>query len=434
MEDQILIQTDNLELSQLDFLIRMLVAGGIGFVIGLEREHSALSETHRPFAGVRTFMFIVLLGFFSAFCSFLISPWVFLVTFGGLILLLTASYWLKAQRGDFGGTSEMATLIAFLLGGSTLMGYINISLALMVVVVLSLSLKVKLHAFIGRLSQEEVMAFIRFVVLALLILPFLPNKYYGPYNALNPYEIGVVIVLTSGIGFAGYMLMKFLGSNRGILLTGIVGGFVSSTVVTWVFSKKSKETPALSANCAVAILAAASIMVIRVFVWLYIFNRSLIGGLLLPLLLLLGVGILVAWRWYRRQGTDQPLESDLPLGNPLNLRDAIFFGLLYAGILLLVNFANATLGAGGIYLSSGIAALTDIDAITISMAKLGGDSIPALVAQNAILIACLANTIIKIGIALWFGSSKLRRYIILGYGLMFGAGVVGFLLLNLGNN
>ncbi len=426
-----LIQTDSLELSQLDFLIRMLVAGGIGFVIGLEREHAAQTEEHRPFAGVRTFMFVVLLGFFSAFTGFLFSPWLFLIAFAGLALLVTVSYGLKAMKGDFGGTSEVATLIAYLLGGSTLMGYIDISLALMVVVVTTLALKVGLHSFIGKLSQEEVVAFIRFVALALLILPFLPNQDYGPYHALNPYEIGWVIVLTSGIGFAGYMLMKFLGPNRGILVTGIVGGFVSSTVVTWVFSKKSKANTALSASCAVAILAAASIMVIRIFVWLYIFNRTLISQLLIPLIILFASGILVAYRLYRRQAQSQKLDTDLKLGNPLNLREAFVFGLLYAGILLLVNFANANLGTSGIYLSSGIAALTDVDAITISMAKLGGDSIDRLVAQNAILIAFLANTVIKLGIALWFGSKALRRHLLAGYGIILLAALIGFLVLNL---
>ncbi len=425
-----LIQTEAFQLTQMDFFIRMLVATGIGFVIGLEREYSSLSKKREIFAGVRTFVLVVLFGFMSTFLSFFFSQWIVIGALVVTAIIVAASYWISANKGEMGGTTEFTTMVAFLLGCTTLLGYLDASLAVMVVIVVLLSLKVRLHNLIGRITPEEMVAFIKFVVLALLILPFLPDQTFGPMSVFNPKELGWVIVLTSGIGFVGYLLMKFLGSDRGILLTGIVGGLVSSTVVTWVFSKKSREVPELSANCAVAILAASTIMVIRVFVWIILFNVSLLPSLILPMLLVFLAGLGAALFFYNRQQAPSAVKAEVPLGEPLNLREAIFFGLLYTAILFLVSYANLQFGTSGIMISSAIAGLTDIDAITISVSKLAGNSIALLTAQNAILLATLCNTIVKIGISLWAGSHEMRRYILIGYGLIFLAGLVGFVILN----
>lgn len=431
MEEQILIKTAGFEITQLDFLIRMLVATGIGLSIGLEREHSSLMDERKSFAGIRTFTIVVLTGFVAAFLNATFFPWIFIGGLAALTVLNGLAYWMTAKEGNLGGTTEITSILAYLLGGMVLYGFIEVSLALTVIALVLLSSKVRFKAIIGRITQAEIYAFVTFVVVALLIFPFLPDANYGPYNVFNPRELGWVIVLTSGVGFVGYLLMKFLGTDRGILLTGIVGGLVSSTVVTWIFSKKSKEVPALSEKCAVAILAASTIMIIRVFVWVSLFNRTLLDGLKLPIAVVFLAGLGAAFYFHRRHRTSlNPVNAELPLGSPLNLRDAVFFGVLYSGILILVSFANEQFGASGIYLSSAIAALTDIDAITISVSKLGATTIPLLTAQNAILLATLCNTIVKIGIALWSGSLELRWFILLGYGAIFMAGVFGFILLN----
>lgn len=430
MEESLIIQTENFQLTQIEFFIRLLVATGIGLVIGLEREHTSITEKGENFAGLRTFVFVVILGFLTTFVGVILTHWVLV---GGLLttmVVVAVSYWISASKGEIGGTTEFATLLAFLLGSTTFMGFIQESLAIMVIMVVLLSLKVELKRIIGQITQAELYAFIKFVVLALLVFPFLPNETFGSYAVFNPRELGWVIVLTSGLGFAGYLLMKFLGSDRGILLTGILGGLVSSTVVTWVFSKKSKEVPELSRNCAVAILAASTIMVIRVVVWVFIFNRALLPGLILPMILIFLVGIGISFFFYKKQQSQPKVRADFPLGEALNLREAIFFGLLYTGILLLVSYANQEYGAKGIFLSSAIAGLTDIDAITISVSKLAGNTVLLLTAQNAILLATLCNTIVKIGISLWAGSKELRKYVLIGYGGIFAAGLVGFIILN----
>ena len=430
MGTDFLLQTENGQLTEFDFLIRMLVTAGIGFVLGLEREYSQYSEKGEIFAGLRTFTLVALLGFLTAYLGITFTYWIFIAGFLGVVAIVAISYWVTSNEGNIGSTTEFAIIFTFLLGGLVLVGSINLSLALTVITLVLLSLKLRLKSMIGQLTQKELFAFVRFVVIALLILPFLPNEFYGPYEVINPREVGWIIVLTSGIGFVGYILMKFLGTDRGILLTSILGGLVSSTLVTFTFSKKSKENPELSQNYAVGIFAAATIMIARVFLWVFIFNKSMLVSLTLPLLIIFFTAFGVALFFYNKQFEKQRSVDKIVLGDPLNIRNAVFFGVFYMGILLLVSYANQTYGANGIYFSSSISALTDVDAIAISVSKLGGTTINLLIAQNAILLATLSNTVVKIGIALFTGSHKLKNYVLIGYGCIFIAGIIGFLVLN----
>ncbi|HCE53781.1 MAG TPA: MgtC/SapB family protein [Lutibacter sp.] len=430
METDLLIQIENLQLTELDFLIRMLVTVGIGFVLGLEREFSKHSKNMEVFAGIRTFTIVALLGFLTTYLSIIFTYWIFIAGFLGVLSIVAISYWVTSVKGEIGSTTEFAVIFTFLLGGLILVGSINLSLALTVVTLVLLSLKLTFRTMIGQLTQNELYAFVRFVVVALLILPFLPNEFYGPYDVINPREVGWIIVLISGIGFVGYILMKFLGTDRGILLTSILGGLVSSTFVTFTFSKKSKETPELSKIYAVGIFAAATIMVIRVLLLVFIFNKAMLAGLVLPLFIVLLTAFGIALFFYKSQFGKPHTIDKIVLGDPLNIKNAVFFGIFYMGILLLVSYANHIYGAKGIYVSSAISALTDIDAIAISVSKLGGTTMNFLIAQNAILLAVLSNTVVKIGIAVFMGSIALKKYVLIGYGCIFIAGIVGFLVLN----
>ncbi|MDD3721470.1 MAG: DUF4010 domain-containing protein [Lutibacter sp.] len=431
MEADFILQTENFQLTELDFLIRMLVATGIGFVLGLEREFSQHSKNSDIFAGLRTFMIVALFGFLAAYLGITFTYLIFITGFFSVVIIASISYWVSSNKGDIGSTTEFAIILTFLLGGLVLVGNINLSLALTVIILVLLSLKLTFRTIIGQLTQKELYAFVRFVVLALLILPFLPDNYFGPYNIINSREVGWIIVLVTGIDFVGYILMKFLGTEKGILLTSILGGLVSSTLVTFTFSKKSKETPQLSQNYAVGIFAAATVMVIRILLLVFIFNKAMLVQLIIPLLILLLTAFGVALYFYKSKYGKPALIDEIALGDPLNIKNAVFFGIFYLGILLLVNYANQTYGTKGIYVSSAISALADINAISISVSKLGGTTMNILFAQNAILIAALSNTVVKIGIAIFTGSRQLKKYVLVGYGFIFIAGVIGFLVLNL---
>ena len=305
------------------------------------------------------------------------------------------------------------------------MGMLSISLLITVLVLVLLSAKIRLRTWVGKITPEELYDFIRYVVIALLIFPFLPNKTIDPWDIINPHEVGWVILLTSGLGFVGYVLMRILGPGKGILLSGFVGGLISSTAVTWVFSKKSKKDDSLSLHCGVAILAASTMMVVRIGVWTYLFNPSLMQSLIPAIALVLFTGLGITFFYYLRQKSKTIQEEPIRQGKPLDLRGALVFGALYMAILLSVSYANSYLGDRGLLISSAIAGFSDIDAISITVGKLSLNGLALSLAAQAILIATLSNSLVKLGIGLWAGSETLRKVLLWGYGAMIIALVIG---------
>lgn len=426
--DTFIIDTEQLRITQYDLIIRVLVGIGIGFIIGLEREHASLKDKLEGFAGIRTYVFVVLLGFIAGICFFLLSPLVYVAILSCVVILVAISYFISASKGEIGATTEFSVLIAFLLGTLLLLGKLEISLAITVFVVVLLSAKIRLRSFVGAITAEELYDFIRFVIIALLIFPFLPDETYGPYKVINPREIGWVIILTSGLGFVGYLMMKFLGPRRGILISGIVGGFISSTAVTWVFSKKSRENEDISHNCAVAILAASSIMAVRALVWIFIFNRSLFDAIAIVIVLVFLTAAGVTLFFYYRYRRNEVIETSMRQDKPLDLPGALVFGIIYTIILFVVSYANANMGDRGLMISSAIAGLSDIDAITITVSKLANLNLNFTTAGDAILIAMVSNTLVKTGIGIWAGSKTLRRDLLTGYSIVIVVALISLIL------
>lgn len=426
--DAFLIETETFRLAQTDLLIRAAVATGIGAIIGLEREYSAIREGTPGFAGIRTFVFVTVLGFLAAMAYHLLSPAVYLALLAAVTVLTAISYFITASRGDIGATTEFSVLISFFLGTLSFWGLIEVSLMFTVLTVVLLSAKFRLQSIVDQITADELYDFIRFVVIALLVFPFLPDMAYGPGGVLNPREIGWVILLTSGLGFVGYLLMKFLGAQRGILLGGLVGGLISSTAVTWVYARKSREHDALAGDCAVAILAASSIMILRVGVWTWLFNPRLFIALLPWVLLLFACGLGATLYLFFRQKNHAHIDVPIRSGKPLDLHGALVFGGIYTVILWVVYWTNEWMGAGGLLLSSAVAGLTDIDAITLTLSRMGGVQVPLALAAKGILIATITNTAIKTGIGLYTGSPALRPILLLGHGVVLLAGVISLLL------
>ena len=429
MMDHLLIDTEHFTLSSWEFFVRLLVSIGIGIVIGLERQYSAMKEHANGYFGIRTFTFYSLLGCVSVLFYFLFSPWIYIALFLGLVILTAVAYWQTALKGDRGLTTEVTALLTFVLGSMAAYGLISFSLMLTVIVVVLLSSKFKIKTFVGKITAEELYAFIRFVVLALLIFPFLPNENFGPYEVINPKEIGWVIVLTSALGFSGYVLIKTLGNHRGILLGGLLGGLVSSTSITWVYSKKSKEDPSLSASCATAILGASSILFIRVGVWTALFHAPLFRSLAVYLILLLISALGVTFYTHLKGKKLASTTDTTSLSKPLDLVGALIFGGIYILVLLAVSYANDYFGDQGTLISSTLAGISDIDAVSISIAKLTGTSISLPLAEVAILLACLSNTLVKLGLGWYLGSPQLRKLLLRGYGFSGGACLLILLLI-----
>jgi uncharacterized membrane protein (DUF4010 family) len=410
---------------------RFGVALLIGALLGLEREFVQQKEGAPDFAGIRTFSLIALLGSLAAFlvADFGLLP--IAVSLAGLALLTTVSYLASLLRSgkEKGITTEVAALLTFLFGVLVIGDQESVAIALAVVTALLLASKGRLHGLIRRMSSEDIHLTLEFALVAAVILPLLPDRTIDPWGLLNPFQIWLMVVFVSGIGFSGYVLMKVLGPSRGIDLMGVLGGLASSTATTISFSTASRRNPALSKHYARAVVLASSVMLPRVFLLVLATYPSLLPTVGPPLVAMLVSGLVIVFLLRRKdRADDDTLERSLEVAHPLRLSTAIKFGLAFAVALVAVEFAQAYLGSPGVYVASVLAGLTDVDAITLSVARLASNAQLALrVAGIAIIVATLANTFAKGAIAYSSGSQDLRRTVVRAFSAVFAVGVVSTL-------
>jgi len=411
---------------------RFGVAILIGALLGLEREFIQQREDAPDFAGIRTFSLIALLGAVAAFLSVDHGILPLALSFGGLILLVSASYvgTLMRHEKGMGITTEVAAIMTYLLGMAVMGDNEKIAIALAVIAAILLSLKSRLHGVIRRMSSEDLRVTLQFALVAAVILPLLPNQAIDPLGLLNPFQVWLMVVLVSGIGFIGYVLMKAMGPDRGTNLTGIFGGLVSSTATTLSLSARSREIPTLSVHFAYAVVLSSSVMVPRILLLVLIVYPPLLRTVIVPLGAMLVAGLVGSVVLKRRHATPQD-ESDqeVKLTNPLKITTAIKFGLLFAVVMIIVEFAQDSFGSIGVYITSAIAGLTDVNAITLSVSKLtGGSQLDHQVAGMAIVVAAVVNMIAKGIIASFTGSRELRQMIVRPFGVVVLTGVIAMVV------
>ncbi len=414
---------------------RFGVALLIGALVGLEREFAQQKQGEPDFAGIRTFSLIGLLGAVTASLSQEFeSLSIALVAFGGLILLTVASYVgdVIRTKEEEGITTEVSVMLAYLFGAMVVWDKAEIAISLAVVTALLLSLKGRLHEAIRRMHAEDLRVTLQFGLVAAVVLPLLPDRAIDPLGVVNPFQVWLLVVFVSGIGFAGYILMKVLGAEQGISLTGLLGGLVSSTATTLSFSTRSKETPSLSSHFAQAIVITSSVMFPRIAIEVLVVYSPLLRYVIVPLAAMLGAGVIAVILMWRRHRQEEEIgdEKAVELKNPLKLSTAIMFGLVFAVVLIVVELAQGFFGAAGVYVASVITGLTDVDAITLSVSELAGSGqIAPQVAGTAVIVAALTNTIVKAGIAYSVGSPQLRRVIVRVFGATVAVGIVSVVVL-----
>ena len=392
----------------------------IGLLVGLQREYSQLQqkEYEKMFGGVRTYALLGLLGCTAAFIAehtgSVLAFVVIIGISGGLVMI---AYAVTALRGSPGMTSEVAAVITLLTGALCYWGELELAAALGVTMTVVLALKLQTQTLVRNITQADVYATLTFAVIALVILPVLPRTSFGPppFDVLVPYKIWLMVIFISGISFLGYVLIKIVGARRGVGLTGLLGGLASSTAVTLSFAHRSRDLPGLARPFALAILLAWSIMFVRVMVEVAVLNQPLLRIVWIPLTAALVVSMAYCVYLYYSQSASKQEEED-HFKNPFELGPALSFGLLYAVILLAANAARLYLGDAGVYLSSIVSGLADVDAITLSMAELSraGGAIEQSTAAPAIVLAVVSNTLVKGGIVLSMGSAALVRAILPG--------------------
>jgi len=410
--------------------MRFGIAMVIGLLIGLQREFAFEEPKREIAAGIRTFPLMALIGCAASFFSDQYdSPLPFcaiLLLMGGFLI---ANYLTEARCGHTGLTTKTAAVLTILIGSLIYWEQTSLGVALGVAVVFLLSAKHEMHDFAHHITKADVYATLKLAVISAIVLPVLPNRVFGniPFDIFNPFKIWLLVVLISGISFIGYVMMKLTGTRKGISLTGFFGGLVSSTAVTVSFTRRSKINPGLSKSFALAILIAWTVMFARVVAVVALLNLSLAGKLWLPMAVSVLAGLAYCFYLFKQEASEKTAE-EIDLSNPFELGLAIKFGILFVIILFISRSAQIYFGNVGIYFSSVLSGAADVDAIALSMAKFsqGGqpDAIDLSIATRGVVLATIANTVVKGLIAMVSGSVALRKTILPGFVLMMAAGLL----------
>lgn len=399
----------------------------IGMLIGLEREY-ARNKDEKIFAGIRTFPLIGLYGFTSALISSITENWVYAIFFIGFAGLSIAAYYSSAKDGKVGGTSEVSSFIVFILGSLVYWGYILLPVVIAIIITMFLSLKIQLHSFVGKVNAADIYATLKLAIITLIILPILPDKTFGPFDVLNPRLIWYMVIFVSGISFVGYIFIKLLGKDRGIIVTSLLGGLVSSTALTFSLTKKSKIEEPLSFNYGLGVITASSMMFLRVLLIIAILNSELAVPLFIPLVIFALAGIIASIVFYKKN-INIP-EAAIELKNPFELKSAFVFGIIFGLTIFLAKAAQIYFGDQGLYAASALAGFSSVDAISISISRLFGSNITLLVAMKAILFATISNTVIKMSISSFWGSNILKYVVWKGLGVMLIAQILYLMILS----
>lgn len=403
-------------------LSALAAAAGCGALIGSIRQWSEQTrhagDGAVDFGGVRTHTLWALLG-----CIAVGFPWAL-----PAVLLLVAAHlialrWGKTADRAPGGTGFAAALLTVLVGA--LIGSDNPRAAVLVttLAVVLLGLKEPIHEWTRRFTATDVRAALQFAAITGIVLPLVPNQAFGPAGTLNPYKIWLMVVLISGLGFAGYVAMRVLGARAGITATALLGGLASSTASTLAFARRSRAEPALAGHHAFATVTACTVMLPRVALTILLFSPVLARSLVAPLAVMAAPALLfAAWFWLRK-----PAAAELAapaVGNPLGLGVAVKFAALYALIDLLIKLAVSQEWSIGLLPLSFLSGLTDMDAISLSVAQSTRDGTVLLdLAVKAVVIAAVANSLLKAALAVSLGGPGLRGRVALVLGATAATGL-----------
>lgn len=377
-------------------LLALGVALAIGLLFGLERGwHGLQEEEGRRVAGVRTFGLIGLLGGASGLLAQILQPPVYGFVFLGVVAMMTAAYAVNYSGAqDAGVTSLVAALLTFALGTLAALGETVTAAAGAVLAVLLLGFKPQLHSWVARLEEAEIHATLKLLLISVVMLPILPNRGYGPGNALNPYEVWWMVVLIASISYVGYFAVKVAGANKGILLTSLFAGLASSTALTLHLARLASRKSTNGSLLAAGILVANGTLFPRILVIVAAVHPTLVASLAAPMavmaLLVYGPSS-VLWLRHTSDGNGEAVR----LKNPLELKNALRFGVFLAVVMLAGNLLAETFGDRGIVWLAAISGVADLNAITLSVARLSQGELSLSVAVIAIVVAAAMNGLIK---------------------------------------
>jgi uncharacterized membrane protein (DUF4010 family) len=416
-------------LDDLQTLIGLGVALAIGLLVGLERgwNERARAEGARV-AGIRTFGLAGLAGGISAVVAGSLGGLFAAAALVSVAAFATATR-IRAQGGgeppvDRGITTLVALVCVFGLGAMAGSDFLVEAAILSVLVTLLLGVKPEIHAFVARIDRRELFATIRLLLITVVVLPVLPDQGFGPWQAINPFRMWLMVVLIAAISYVGYVAVGMIGSTRGILATALFGGLSSSTAVAINLGRLGRERPGRHDLLAAGIIAASSIMFPRMLVVSAVIAPSLFDALVLPFGGAAATGIAVA-AWYLWRGGDkagEPGEEAIRSANPLELGTALKFGLLLVAVMVLARAARDWAGHAGLYALAAASGVADVDAILLSLASMTWTGEASVgVAATGVLIAASVNSLVKPALVLVSGGWRLAFRVV--WPLVAAAGV-----------
>jgi uncharacterized membrane protein (DUF4010 family) len=379
---------------------RLGVALGLGLLVGLQRE-----QAQSRVGGLRTFPLITVFGILCGFLAQGAGGWVIAAGVAAIATIAVIAN-LPGHPSSGGMTTEVSLLVMFGVGAYLATGAIPVAVAIGGGTAVLLHFKATMHKLAERLDERELTALMRFALLALVILPALPDATYGPYGVFNPRKIWLLVVLIVGISLAGYIVYKFFGEQAGMLLGGVLGGLISSTATTVSYSKLAALSPSASAASAIVIAIASTVVYARVLVEIAAVAPGMVRVAAGPMGIQMGVlGVLALglWFWSKRAAEKMPEQE-----NPAELKSAIAFGALFAFVLFVSAAVRDRFGTSGLYVVAGISGLTDVDAITLSTAQLVTDGrLDSAEAWRIITVAVISNLVFKVGTVGLLGNRRL---------------------------
>ncbi|HHF3031853.1 TPA: MgtC/SapB family protein [Vibrio diabolicus] len=386
----------------------LLIALLLGAIVGTQRGWVMRNSVEGSrVAGIRTFSLVGLLGGLVGILANIYTPLLIGFALIALVILTCIAFVIQQKKsGDVSITGVVSIMVVFVLGNLAVSGEAVLAAAAAVITAVVLDNKRELHQALQKLQEYELDAALRLLLISIVMLPLLPNQSYGPWNALNPYEIWWMVVLIASISFVGYFAIKIGGAKRGILFTSVFAGLSSSTALTLQFSHLSREQASISPLLASGILLSCGTMFPRLLIVLSVINPQLVK-LLWPIVMVMMVALYIPAWWIWRRSEVEQIEQSNKQTNPLALQSALFFGLVLAVIMLLAHALSDWFGNAGVLILSALSGITDVDAISLTLGRQSTQTLSVTTAALGILIAASVNTIVKMGMVIAIGDKKL---------------------------
>lgn len=407
----------------MDWLVvqKLALALGLGLLVGFQREWTAPHV-----AGIRTFALVTVYGAVMGLLFNDLGEWIVVAGMISLTTMIVVGNVMKFSGSEKvpGLTTQVAALVMYAVGVAVAMDQLALGVIVGAGVAVLLQWKQPLHVFVReRIGDRDIHAIFQLVLIGLIVLPVLPNKAYGPYGVINPYEVWLMVVLICGISVCSYMAYKFLGAEAGTVLGGILGGLISSTATTVSYSRHARNIPDSSGLASLVIMIASTIVFGRVIIEVAIVAPTILLQLVPPLAVMMVLMIFISAILYAatRNGEMQvPLEED-----PVDLKTAVLFGVLYAAVLFAVAVGKQQFGDETLYAVAALSGLTDMDAITLSTAQMiKAERLTVDTGWRMILIGGMSNLVFKTCAVAFLGSRFLLKRIVVVFGLSILGGVL----------